>query len=95
MLLLSRNYVFRVYPINRDYSGPAERVRLVTCRLTCDYPAKEYHHNQFSMLPYQKAQIYLLLGCLLDLITCLKLSLSKERLTGISSISAQSSPKHV
>ena len=53
------------------------------------------HHNQFSMLPYQKAQIYLLLGCLLDLITCLKLSLSTERITGISSISAQSSPKHV
>ena len=44
MLLLSRNYVFRVYPINRDYSGPSERVRLVTCRLTCDYPTKEFHH---------------------------------------------------
>ena len=34
----------RVYPINRDYSGPSERVRLVTCRLTCDYPTKEFHH---------------------------------------------------
>ena len=34
----------RVYLINRDYSGPSERVRLVTCRLTCDYPTKEYHH---------------------------------------------------
>ena len=44
MLLLSRNYVFRVDPITRDYSGPAERVRLVTCRLTFDYPAKEYHN---------------------------------------------------
>ena len=32
----------RVYSINRDYSGPAERVRLVTCRLTCDYPTKEF-----------------------------------------------------
>ena len=31
MLLLSRNYVFRVDPSNRDYSGPSERVRLVTC----------------------------------------------------------------
>ena len=42
MLLLSRNYVFRVDPINRDYSGPSERVRLVPCRLTCDYPTKEF-----------------------------------------------------
>ena len=40
MLLLSRDYDFQVYPITRDYSGPAERVRLVTCRLTSDYPAK-------------------------------------------------------
>ena len=40
MLLLSRNYVFRVYPINRDYSRPSEQ--FVTCRLTCDYPTKEY-----------------------------------------------------
>ena len=44
MLILRRNYVFRIYPINRNHSGPAERVRLVTCRLTSDYPAKEYHH---------------------------------------------------
>ena len=26
------------------YSGPFERVRLVTCRLTCNYPTKEFHH---------------------------------------------------
>ena len=44
MLLLSRNYVFRVDLSNRDYSGPSERVRLVTCRLTYDYPTKEFHH---------------------------------------------------
>ena len=32
------------YSITRNYFGPAERVQLVTCRLTSDYPAKEYHH---------------------------------------------------
>ena len=25
-----------------DYFGPSDRVRLVTCRLTCDYPTKEF-----------------------------------------------------
>ena len=52
MLVLSRNYVFRVDPNISDYSrlfwspesGPAERVELVNCQLTSDYPAKEYHH---------------------------------------------------
>ena len=42
-LMMISEYI-RVYPINRDYSGPSERVRLVTCRLTCDYPTKEFHH---------------------------------------------------
>ena len=41
---LSRNYVCRVDPINRNFSGPAKRVRLMTCRLIGNYPAKEYHH---------------------------------------------------
>ena len=40
----------RVYPINRDYSGPSERVRLVTCWLTCDYPTKEFHHKSLLAL---------------------------------------------
>ena len=31
-------------PINRDFSEPAERVRLMACRLIGNYPAKEYHH---------------------------------------------------
>ena len=44
LCLPSISEYIRVYPINRDYSGPSERVRLVTCRLTCDYPAKECHH---------------------------------------------------
>ena len=34
----------RLYPITRDYSGPAKRVRVVTCQLTSDYPANEYYH---------------------------------------------------
>ena len=42
MLLLSRNYVFRVYSFTHDYSGPAEQVQLVKCQLTSDYPAKEH-----------------------------------------------------
>ena len=29
----------RVNPINREFSGPAERVRLQTCRLIGNYPA--------------------------------------------------------
>ena len=33
-----------MYPINRDFSGPAERVRLINCRLIGNYPTKEYHH---------------------------------------------------
>ena len=35
----------RVDPINRDFSEPAERVRLMACRLIGNYPAKEYHHQ--------------------------------------------------
>ena len=31
-------------PINRDFSEPAERVRLMACQLIGNYPAKEYHH---------------------------------------------------
>ena len=31
-------------PINRDFSEPAERVRLMACRLIGNYPTKEYHH---------------------------------------------------
>ena len=41
----------RVFLINRNYSGPAERVRLVTCRLTCDYPTKEF--RLYCLLAWQ------------------------------------------
>ena len=43
MIILSLNVSLNTI-LSTDYSGPAERVQLVTCRLTCDYPAKEYHH---------------------------------------------------
>ena len=36
-----------------SYSGPAERVQLVTCRLTSFYPAKEYHHYWTPTHPQQ------------------------------------------
>ena len=57
------NYVFRVYPINRDYSGPSERVRLVTCRLTCDYPTKEFHHYYQPTYPPTYLIIFLNFHC--------------------------------
>ena len=36
----------QVYPINREQAGPAERVRLLACRVIADYPTKEYHHQR-------------------------------------------------
>ena len=60
MLLVSRNYVFRVDPSNpiiREYSGPAERVRLETFWLTCDYPAKEYHHYFLQTQSFKKKKL--------------------------------------
>ena len=52
----------RVYPINRDYSGPAERVRLVPCRLTCDYPTKEFrlYCQHVGMISCPKLEHWLL-----------------------------------
>ena len=41
-LLLSRKYVCRLLPINCDFSGPAERVRLMTCRLIGNYHDREF-----------------------------------------------------
>ena len=43
-LLLTRKYVCRLVPINRNFSGPAERVRLMTYRLIGNYSNKEFHH---------------------------------------------------
>ena len=51
MLHLSRNYIFRVYLITRNYSGPAERVRLVPSRLTSNYPAKDCISIFFAYSP--------------------------------------------
>ena len=50
MLLLGRNYACRVYPINRNFSSPAERVRLMKCWLVGNYPAKEDHHKLTTMI---------------------------------------------
>ena len=41
-LLLTRKYVCRLVPINCDFSGPAERVRLMTCRLIGNYHDREF-----------------------------------------------------
>ena len=41
-LLLSRKYVCRLLPINCDFSTPAERVRLMTCRLIGNYHDREF-----------------------------------------------------
>ena len=41
-LLLSRKYVCRIISINRNFSGPAERVRLITCRLIGNYHDREF-----------------------------------------------------
>ena len=41
---LVRNYVCRVASINCEFSGPAERVRLMISRLIGNYPAGEFHH---------------------------------------------------
>ena len=41
-LLLSRKYVCRLVSINRNFSGPAERVRLMTCRLIGNYHDREF-----------------------------------------------------
>ena len=43
-LLLTRKYVCQLVPINCDFSGPAERVRLMTCRLIGNYPDREFNH---------------------------------------------------
>ena len=43
-LFFSRNFVYREVPINCNFSGPAERVRLVACQLIGIYPARDYHH---------------------------------------------------
>ena len=34
----------RLAPINRDFSGTAERLRLLVCRLIADYHGRESHH---------------------------------------------------
>ena len=34
----------RVAPINCDFSGTAERLRLMVCRLIADYHGREFHH---------------------------------------------------
>ena len=41
-LLLTRKYVCQLVPINCDFSGPAERVRLMTCRLIGNYHDSEF-----------------------------------------------------
>ena len=41
-LLLTRKYVCQLVPINCDFSGPAERVRLMTCRLIGNYHDREF-----------------------------------------------------
>ena len=39
------NFITQIeYLINREEAGPAERVRLLACRVFAEYPAKEYHH---------------------------------------------------
>ena len=43
-LLLKRNYVRRVVPINRNFSGPAQQVRLMVPRLIGNYPDREFNH---------------------------------------------------
>ena len=48
-LLLTRKYVCRLVPINCDFSGPAERVRLMTCRLIGNY-----HDKEFTLWPICK-----------------------------------------
>ena len=34
----------QVAPINRDFSGTAERLRLMVCRLIADYHGREFNH---------------------------------------------------
>ena len=34
----------QVAPINCDFSGTAERLRLIVCRLIADYHGREFHH---------------------------------------------------
>ena len=49
--------------LTRDYSGPSERVRLATCRLTCDYPTKEFHHYYQPTYPPTYLIIFLNFHC--------------------------------
>ena len=43
-IFMSRNFGYRVVPINCNFSGPAERVRFLACWLIGNYLAAEYHH---------------------------------------------------
>ena len=61
-VVLEQELCLRLYPITRDYCGPAERVLLVTCRLTCDYLMHMFNfHFQFTFLGIE-AFIYICLG---------------------------------
>ena len=50
--------MIRVYPINRDFSGPAKRVQIMACRLIGNYPAKEYHHYWWHCLWIDPTSFY-------------------------------------
>ena len=53
-----RNYVCRVAPINCNFSGPAERVRLMIHRLIGNYPARQRVPPQVGKeLPGQKQYV--------------------------------------
>ena len=45
LVRISSKYLgYQVAPINRDFSGTAERLRLIVCRFIADYHGREFHH---------------------------------------------------